>query len=540
MIEVAILALVASEAPRLLDVRVESRGARQALRFTIVGGLASLAVSRQGEELVLTLGAAPRPGLLPPAPVAPVQDIRFDADGPATRIRIRVPASVSHDIQRLEGQILLVLGGDAQAPRATDELYRGLFPASTPADTGSAEPTAGDPGPATQGDSRDGLEVGALSLQPALVVSAVAADATPVAGIPIEERQFLIEPRVGFDVLLAAGRLTGSYMARLRRGTRLPELSAITESTTHFADATLELPLGSSLGLRVSDHFSTGVLETDEVDPGFEYFTNLSRYKHNQLDGELRYSSSGRLGLEAGAILNDVKLDDTVPVGPDIPAGFFDYRTWSYRVGVFYELAPTLEADLDWSRYDTPTPEERPLAESTLDVVALHLTGDLSPLTQVELAVGYDRRRSPRATADGRAHDGLGLGLTLRRELGEESVLGLGAGRATRLSSFEDNAFYVSSSIAAQATLSLPLALSVRAGAGYHWNDYRVASASLGEPRADRIFGWNVGLGRSLSRWAYVRADYGRQHRSSNLAAFENTTDSLVVQLGVAYGEARR
>jgi hypothetical protein len=538
LIAAAILALVASEAPRLLDVRVESVGSRRALRFTVVGGAASVAVAREGEDLVLTLGAAARAGLVPPEPVAPVQAIRLDADGMATRIRIRVPASVPHDVQRLEGQILLVLGGDG-AREGTAELYRGLFPGTVPEDSGSAEGPAAASGPPTD-DSTGGLDFGALTLRPALVVSAVVADATPVVGVPIEERQLHIEPRVGFDALLGAGRVTGSYMARLRRGTRVPELSAITESTTHFADATLELPLGSSLELRVGDHFSTGVLETDQVDPGFEYFTNLARYKRNQLDGELRYSGGGRLGLETGASLNDVHLDDTVPVEPSIPAGFFDYQTWSFRFGVFYELAPELEAELDWSRYDTPTPEERPLAESTLDSFALHLTGDLSPLTQVELGVGYDRRRSPRAMGEGRAFDGLGAALALRRELGEESVVELGAGRGTRLSNFEDNAFYVASSVFAQWTRMAPLSLSVSAGAGYHWNDYRVASASLGEPRADRIFGWNVGLGRSLSRWAYVRADYSRQQRSSNLAVFENTTDALVVQLGLAYGEARR
>ena len=88
MIAVAVLALVASEAPRVLDVGVESQGPRQALRFTVVGGVASVAVAREGEELVLALGAALRPGLVPPEPVAPVQRIRFDVDGMATRIRI--------------------------------------------------------------------------------------------------------------------------------------------------------------------------------------------------------------------------------------------------------------------------------------------------------------------------------------------------------------------------------------------------------------------------------------------------------------------
>ena len=313
------------------------------------------------------LGAAARPGLAPPAPVAPVQDIRIDADGPATRIRIRVPASVSPAVQRLEGQILVVLGGHAQVPRATAELYQGLFPGLVP-DAAAPAPSDGDVEAATaHGTSQEGLQLGGLSLRPSLVVSALAGDATLVGATPIEERQLQAEPRVGLDLLVGAGHATGSYAARLRRGTRVPELSAITESTTHLVDVGLQMPLGPALELRADDHFSTGVLETDEVDPGFEYFTNLARYQRNQLDLGLRYSGGGRLGLLAGAFFNRVELDDTVAGQPGVPSGFFDYETWSVRAGAFYELAPELEASLDWSRSETPTPEERPLAESALN-----------------------------------------------------------------------------------------------------------------------------------------------------------------------------
>lgn len=535
MIEVAILALLAPDVPRLLDVRLEPRGARRVLRMTVLGEPASLLVSREGDELVVSLGAEAREGLAAPAPAPPVESIRIEGEGASTRIRVRVPASVPHEVQRHEGQILLLLGaGNADAPRATAELYRGLFPAPS---AGPVEGAIDGSGPASPGAAaKGGLELGALSLRPSLIVRAVQADSTPVGGTPIEERQLHIEPRIGVDLLLGAGHLTGTYTARLRRGTNVPELSAITESTTHLADATLELPLGTSLELRIDEHFSTGYLETDEVDPGLEYFTNLGRYERNQIGAQLRYTGPGRLGLELGGLHNEVDLEDEVPGRPGVPTGFFDYEIRAAQAGLFFELTPDLRASLEASRADTPTPEERPLAESTLDRLSLHLAGDLSALTRADAWVGYERRTSPRATSEGH-YDGLGLGAAVRRELAEGTIVELGASRATRLSNFEDNAYYVASSVFAQATRSIPFGLSVRAGAGYHWNDYRVASASLGEPRADRIFGWNVGLGRSLSRWAYVRADYGRQSRSSNLKAFENVTDSLIVQLGVAWGE---
>ena len=81
--------------------------------------------------------------------------------------------------------------------------------------------------------------------------------------------------------------------------------------------------------------------------------------------------------------------------------------------------------------------------------------------------------------------------------------------------------------------MPLPLSLALTGGAGYRWNDYRVALEDIGEPRADRIFGWSVGLARSLSPWAFLRADYRWDRRRSNLDAFELDTDSLTIQLGI-------
>ncbi|HET7291979.1 MAG TPA: outer membrane beta-barrel protein [Vicinamibacteria bacterium] len=539
MIEVAILALLVPEVPRLLDVRVESRGARRALRMTVAGPLEKADIAREGEELVLSLRAEARPGLLAPSPAPPVEGIRIETSGAHTRVRLRLAESVPHELQTEGGQLLLLLGsGQAEAPQATADLYRGLFPAPPP----SAEPVeavgeaAGSAAPTAA--ARGGIQLGPLALTPSLAVSAVLADSTPVAGAPIEERQLYIEPRLGLDLLLGSAHVTGAYTARLRRGTQVPELSTITESTTHVVDAGLELPLGAFLLLQVGEHFSTGYLETDEVDPGFEYFTNLGRYQRNELTALLRYTGPGRLGLELGGLYNEVDLEDEVPGQPGVKTDFFDYEIRAARAGLFFELTPDLRATLEASRFDTPTPEERPLAESTLDRLGLHLEGELSPLTQADAWIGYEWRTSPRA-ASAERFSGLGLGISVRRELAEGTTVELGASRTTRLSNFDENAYYLSSSVFAQASRSLPLELSLRAGAGYHWNDYQVASAPLGEPRADRIFGWSVGLGRPLSPWAYLRVDYGRQERSSNVRAFENVTDSLIVQLGIAKGETR-
>ena len=44
-----------------------------------------------------------------------------------------------------------------------------------------------------------------------------------------------------------------------------------------------------------------------------------------------------------------------------------------------------------------------------------------------------------------------------------------------------------------------------------------------------------VGLSRSLSRRAWVRADYRRERRNSELDVFDVTTDALTVQVGIGF-----
>ena len=123
----------------------------------------------------------------------------------------------------------------------------------------------------------------------------------------------------------------------------------------------------------------------------------------------------------------------------------------------------------------------------------------------------------------------------LTKQFSPSTSLGITATRATQLSAFEDNAFYVSNGVGAQLSAPLGLRITLSAGAGYHWNEYKTTASALGEPREDRIFGWSIGIGRTLSRRAYVRADYRRERRDSNLDEFDVTINGFVVQLGIGF-----
>jgi hypothetical protein len=68
------------------------------------------------------------------------------------------------------------------------------------------------------------------------------------------------------------------------------------------------------------------------------------------------------------------------------------------------------------------------------------------------------------------------------------------------------------------------------------WNSYRLDAAGLNKPRRDRLFGCTVGLGRSITRWSSLRADYNWETRGSNVPGLSAQTHSFVVQLGLGAG----
>ena len=107
------------------------------------------------------------------------------------------------------------------------------------------------------------------------------------------------------------------------------------------------------------------------------------------------------------------------------------------------------------------------------------------------------------------------------------------ATRATNVSGFEENAFFVTNAIEFLLRAGLPWSLALQAGAGYHRNDYRTVASEIGAPRRDEIRGWTLGLGRPVTRYAFVRADYRRERRDSNIDSFDSPSNALIVEIGL-------
>jgi Putative beta-barrel porin 2 len=366
------------------------------------------------------------------------------------------------------------------------------------------------------------LSLGPVTLRPGITLSYVDADVAGLTGpTPVRDRYLQTQPGLTAEMPFLDGKLQASYEPRFRSFSSYP----VVGTTTHMANAALELPVGTSLTLRGSEHFAHGVLETTEVDPGREYFFALGRFTRWNTDLGARWELGGRLGLDLGAGWNQVSFDSA--------SSFFPYSTYSLRAGLAYEVTPNLHAVLGYTYDRVPRPDQRPLVESTAHSVGLSLKGEITPLLTGQIEVAYRDQTSPLAAAGGQSFRGLTTGVSLKKEFRPDTWLDLFVSRATDPSAFEQNAFYVATAVQGGVTVPVPFSCSFRGGAGYQWNTYQTIASAIGVPREDTIFAWSVGLGRPLGSRAFLRGDYRRERRDSNLREFTITTHSLIVQLGI-------
>jgi len=297
--------------------------------------------------------------------------------------------------------------------------------------------------------------------------------------------------------------------------------------TSHFAGARLELPVGSRTLVRLGHRYTRAVLETTVVDPGREYFFDLSRYTFNETTAAGRVDLGARLSAEVEAGWQWARFDETQE------GGFFDYDTRAIRAGLGYDVGSDLRATVSYVFERIPPSPDRAIVESSAHNVLGTLGGTIAALTSGTVTVGLRHQTNPLATGESASFQGMTLGASVRRELGQSSSLELQLNRATEPSAYDTNAYYVNNSVLAALSVPAPFEVWARGSLGFLRNTYPNDAPGLGTPRRDDIFAWTVGLGRQIGWRSWVRADYRRERRNSNLPGFDVTTDGFVVQLGV-------
>lgn len=519
-----LLAVLAADRPVVRSLAFQADAVRPTLVVTASAALPTPQGSRAGEALTLSWPAALAPDAKAPAPVPPVRALRLSERAGQVVLELTLDPAVPYEIAADGARTRLVLGA-ATAPRSdVTALFGTLFPPSAEPDPDAPLATAPETSDPSGDTARpEGIALGPLVLRPTLQALYIKAESTFESPDPVEDDYYEVRPQVAAHLPLGNGAFTADYETRLRRQSIYPDV----EKSSHAVNAALDLPVGSRLTLRVADHFAVGILETREIDPGGEYFFGLGRYERNRLAAEARVQTAGRMLLTAGASWDRTEVDEQ--------SSFFGYERQMFEGRLGYELSPRLTAAVLGAYERIPTPVDRPVAEGEARSLGLELKGELGPLTSAELFVGGRDQENPRAGEGGRSYRGVVVSGTLRRELGREATLRLSGARATFPSSFEENAFYVSTGGGVDLDLPGPLSLVLRLAAGYHWNDYRTPAADTGSPRRDTLWDGAVGLARSLSRRAWVRADYRRERRNSEIDTFDVTTDALTVQVGIGF-----
>jgi hypothetical protein len=288
-----------------------------------------------------------------------------------------------------------------------------------------------------------------------------------------------------------------------------------------------DVPIGTFVILRGSYHYANGLLETTEVDAGREYFFQLAPFVRHQTRVGATANPGGLLNVDVDAMRDSVQVDDT--------SGFFDHRTETIGGKLNYQLGAASRAYVSYEFSRVPPSDERPIVESDANTVAVGVAGELTPLLTADVTLGFTSLSAPLAGEGGTSYRGSTLAASLRREFSPSASVTLLGSRGTYPSGFENNAFYLASGAGVETDLGLPLSLVFHAALGGQVNSYRVPAAGLDVPRRDEIWAWSVGLGRALSRWAFLRADYRRERRNSNLPAFQTRAHLFMVQLGIGF-----
>jgi hypothetical protein len=523
----AMLALAANARPaepEVRAVRVTTLDFRTALRILTSESVPPGEVVREGGEVVIRVPAIAPEGLTLPTLEKPLEGIRVQREPGRTVVRVTVAPEVPFEASHEPG-MLTVIFGEQPAPElrgpVTPELYAQLFPTGA---TGAPAPEEEETGVGRAGG--EGIVVGPGTLRPYLSASWVDADVLAFEELtPVRDRYLQVAPGVTASTPLLHGLLAAEYEPHFRFFSEIPEV----KETSHFAGARLELPVGTRTLVRLGHRYTRATLETTVVDPGREYFYDLSRYTFNASTVAGRVDLGARLSVEGQAGWSWARFDR----GPE--SGFFDYDLRVIRTGLGYDVGSDLRATVSYAFERIPPSPDRAVVESSAHSLLGTLVGTLGPLTTGSLTVGLRHQTNPLAPGESASFEGVTLGGSLHRELGRASAIDFQWNRATGPSSYDTNAYYVSNSVTLSLSVPAPFEAWVRGSVSLYRNGYPNDAPGLDTPRRDDIVGWTVGVGRPIGWRAWIRADYRRERRDSNVPGFDVTTDGFVVQLGVGF-----
>jgi hypothetical protein len=583
---VSILALLLGFSPQakpaaapknyVVSVVNERAGDDFSVRFVLSGPPGAYSAKKDGEDIVVRIDAEPMPTLSLPAPSGPVRSLEV-GPAPGFSVRVKLSENRPYELVRESTSVRLLFKKRVEAKAAaaplaaaapdalaapspsptpapavvaaqeTADLYRRLFPATEAATTG---PLGGAQEMGVPENWYSDTKFLGVQIRPWVTVAYVDAKTTEVQVNQVTaDSYWVIQPNIGIGI---SPRLGGdregqwrlNYSPRFRRqlDISLPHLAS------HFIDISIDQPLSASLAIYGTYRHSQGVLETDEIDPGREYGIGLNRVVDTSLERFKRNSFGGGVTFD---FLADTKVDvhvDSTKVlygndpGEEPPGerAFFDYDTRTLNASLRRGLGASRVLGLLFSVHDMPTQPERKQVEGRGYTYGVSIEGQILALTTGRIQVGYRTQKNPNAGVGGQEYKDFAYGLQIAREIRENTSIGISADRRLYLSNYKENGFYVANTLRADLNTRLPFEVYLRAGGYLQSNGYEASpqlSDTTGELtlRDDKLRGVQIGLTRSLTKWAYLRFDYGAEKRDSNLDRFDIKTHVLTFQLGLGY-----
>jgi len=565
----------------VVSVVYERAGDDFSVRFVLSGPPTAYSATRDGDEILVRIEAQALPGLSLPAPSGPVRALAF-GEAPGFSVRLALGEIRTHEFVRESASLRLLLKkrGEATAPSPTPtpvlevtatpslspspsptpdtvrdaetaDLYRRLFPTSNdPTSVGPVGDTSTEVGSPENWYS-DFSFLG-FQARPWVSVSYADGQTTQVQTNTVSgDSYWVIQPNLGlgFSPPFGGGRLGQwrvNYTTRFRRmlNFNLPRLAS------HFLDVGVDQPVGALGSIYGTYHFSKGVLETDEIDPGREYGiglnrvldTSLERFRRNTLGLGLRFDFVADTQVDVSVSQTRVRYGND-PGEEQFAFGeraFFDYDARTLNASLRRQLGESRFLGLLFGVHDTPAQTERTQAQGRGYSYGATFDGEIAALTTGRLQFGYRTQKNPNAGEGGRDYKDITYGAQIARELGSDTTLGLSADRALYLSAYQDNGFYVADSLRADLAKRLPYAVYLRGSFGLQSNSYK-ASPQFSEAtgtfilRKDKLQTWTIGLTRRVTEWAFLRFDYTAERRNSNLDRFDIKSRSITFQLGLGF-----
>ena len=464
-------------------------------------------VRREGARLLIEVtGQTSEPPALP-RPAPPVVAVGFEEARPGvSRLAVEVAPPFEYEVQRSGPELRLRI---AARPAADDveTLAEMLFPA---AGAGVA-PSSGEP-PSEPGGAR-------VRLEPRVSASyASGLNGFEEGPQPSEDSYWELVPAID----AVGGPLRLGYEAHLRGGSRYP---AVNSTITHLLEALLEGQLASDTHVSGRYEFLRGRQQASAVDPGGEYFYGFEPFRKHTVGAQALVPLGGATGL--------VVSGTWAQLGFEEPGTFLDYSSWSAQGGLRREIGGQTSLELLYTREEVYDSSDTNVAGSSAGTISLSLNGEVRPMLRVLVLAALGQRHSPGAPAAAQDATDLLARVNVRREFSDNTALELGYTRSRNVSAFESNPSYRSDLLEARGYAPLPLELSLAASVGFRQNGYPLDALGIGAPRQDRIFGWSLGLGRSLGGWLVAHAEYQWLRRRSNLPGYSSASHALLVQVDV-------